>query len=613
MDVAPDKQNIDSVFSNKTFYIDFYQRQYKWNEDPVKRLLDDIFYKFKEGYEVNKDKDTDLDQLIEKYSWYYLNTYVTNSIDGKLYVVDGQQRLTTLTLILIKLRHLAHTYNSELENWISGKIAGQSGFTKEFWMNHENEKEILQALLENKNLENLKNKDGSTAQNLINNYKVISTWLDGELKDKTIFEHFVFYFLKRVVLIELNVEQTDVPMVFEVINDRGVRLKSYEILKGKLLGQIDKNELENSHLNDIWDKQVEKINKIVDDGIDTFFIYYLRAKFANTIGDSRKYEKNYHRIMFSPELESSLKLSHNPKNVKNFLNNEFIYYSDLYYRLLNLQNFEVKKFQYVYYNGLTQMDSQFLLILSACKLNDEQEDEKIKLISQQVDRLFSLLQLQKSYDSNDFYEMVYLINSEIRKADLNKIKEVFDKYLIKTLSKNRGVQITEPLNYSIFKEVGIELNKRFTRYFFARIEKFIAVNTNMEMKHSMYDLVVNTGTKNGFHIEHILSENKENLKLFGNDSERFDNERNRLGGLLLLKGKDNISSNNEPYTKKLKSYANSLYWNETLREDSYKSKLDFKKMINKYKLNLHPMNKFGPEELEERQKLLFEIISIIWA
>ncbi|HOV93217.1 MAG TPA: DUF262 domain-containing protein [Candidatus Kapabacteria bacterium] len=613
MDVTPDKQNIDSVFSNKTFYIDFYQRQYKWNEDPVKRLLDDIFYKFKEGYEVNKDKDIDLDQLIEKYSWYYLNTYVTNSIDGKLYVVDGQQRLTTLTLILIKLRHLAHTYNSELENWISGKIAGQSGFTKEFWMNHENEKEILQALLENKNLENLKNKDGLTAQNLINNYKVISTWLDGELKDKTIFEHFVFYFLKRVVLIELNVEQTDVPMVFEVINDRGVRLKSYEILKGKLLGQIDKNELENSHLNDIWDKQVEKINKIVDDGIDTFFIYYLRAKFANTIGDSRKYEKNYHRIMFSPELESSLKLSHNPKNVKNFLNNEFIYYSDLYYRLLNLQNFEVKKFQYVYYNGLTQMDSQFLLILSACKLNDEQEDEKIKLISQQVDRLFSLLQLQKSYDSNDFYEMVYLINSEIRKADLNKIKEVFDKYLIKTLSKNRGVQITEPLNYSIFKEVGIELNKRFTRYFFARIEKFIAVNTNMEMKHSMYDLVVNTGTKNGFHIEHILSENKENLKLFGNDSERFDNERNRLGGLLLLKGKDNISSNNEPYTKKLKSYANSLYWNETLREDSYKSKLDFKKMIKKYKLNLHPMNKFGPEELEERQKLLFEIISIIWA
>ena len=40
-----------------------------------------------------------------KYPWYYLNTYVTNTIDGRVYVVDGQQRLTTLTLILI-LTHL---------------------------------------------------------------------------------------------------------------------------------------------------------------------------------------------------------------------------------------------------------------------------------------------------------------------------------------------------------------------------------------------------------------------------------------------------------------------------------------------------------------------------
>ena len=41
-----------------------------------------------------------------------------------------------------------------------------------------------------------------------------------------------FYFLQRLVLINLNVEKTEVPMVFEVINDRGVRLKPYEILKG---------------------------------------------------------------------------------------------------------------------------------------------------------------------------------------------------------------------------------------------------------------------------------------------------------------------------------------------------------------------------------------------
>ena len=103
MDVTPDKQNLNEVFSDTTYHIDFYQRQYKWDDEPVKRLLDDIFYKFNIQYAKHKDSDIDVESLVQKYSWYYLNTYVTNIIDGKVFVVDGQQRLTTLTLILIKL------------------------------------------------------------------------------------------------------------------------------------------------------------------------------------------------------------------------------------------------------------------------------------------------------------------------------------------------------------------------------------------------------------------------------------------------------------------------------------------------------------------------------
>ncbi len=145
-----------------------------------------------------------------------------------------------------------------------------------------------------------------------------------------------------------------------------------------------------------------------------------------------------------------------------------------------------------------------------------------------------------------------------------------------------------------------------------QIEQFIADNTNMHMKHSFYDLVMNTGSVNGFHIEHILSDNKENLSAFSNSQDLFERERNRLGGLLLLKGKDNQSSNNEIYKKKLKTYANTLYWNETLREDSYKSKLDFSNMIKKHKLKFRALDKFGPEELEERHKLLFDMTKIVW-
>jgi len=409
------------------------------------------------------------------------------------------------------------------------------------------------------------------------------------------------------------VEQTDFPMIFEVINDPEVKLIPYEILKGKLLGQIDKEELESLQLNEHWEERVSQINSFAEDEIDEFFISYLRAKFANVTGDAKKFDMNYHRVIFMPDLNRHLNLENNPKQVKKFLLGEFIYYTDLYAKMLEYYEQEHEEYIHVHFNRLTEMNRQFLLVLSACKLNDPLEKEKIQLISYEVDKLFSLLQLQRSYDSNAFNEVVYLISSEIRECDdLDKIRDTFKKYLMKLISDNRGVATTEEFNYSLFKDTGIELNKRFKRYFFARIEKFIADNTNMQMRQPVVDLVTKTGAVNGFHIEHILSVNKDNLLLFNNDEEVFERERNRLGGLLLLKGLDNISSSNETYEDKLKSYANSLYWNETLRKDSYKSKLDFTKMIQTYNLNFYPMDSFGPSELDDRHKLLFQICSHIW-
>ncbi|MBV6474404.1 MAG: hypothetical protein JPMHGGIA_02710 [Saprospiraceae bacterium] len=612
MDIAPDKQNIDRVFSNTTYYIDFYQRQYKWNDAPVKRLLEDVIYKFNEEYTKYKDSDIPLNQLVSKYSWYYLNTYVTNIIDGKLYVVDGQQRLTTITLMLIKLFHLSEKHKSKLSGWLKNKIIGQSGFEEEFWMNHESHKASMQGLLDGKELSTIDTSSGITAQNMVANYAIIDKWFDNELKDSHRFESFAFYFLQRLVLINLNVEKTEVPMVFEVINDRGVKLKPYEILKGKLLGQIDKEELDALDINELWEEQVDKINAFKEDEIDQFFIYYLKSKLADTRGTAQKFDKDYHRVMFDDEFNSFLSLKHNPKKVKSFLQNEFKSFTNLYAKVFGYYKEYSPKQPFVYYNSLTEMDTQFLLILSACVLNDTEEDEKIFLISRQVDRIFCLLQLQRSYNSNSFATEIYKLSSEIRDKQLAEIEPIFEKYLLTLLADARGVTVVEPIAYGFFKETGIELEKRFKRYFFARIEQFIGENTNMQMKQSLYDLVQNTGSKNGFHIEHILSENVENKALFNNDEEYFERERNRLGGLLLLKGKDNISSNNEPYKKKLKSYANTLYWNETLRDDTYKSKLDFTDMMKKHNLQLRPMETFGPQELEERHKLLFDMIKIIW-
>lgn len=611
MDISPDKQNIDQVFSSIAYYIDFYQREYRWTEAPVKRLLDDIFYKFKEQYERAVDLDPGK-ETITTYPWYYLNTYVTNLVNGRVYVVDGQQRLTTLSLILIKLRHLARKYDSQLAGWIDGKIGGQSGYNRQFWMNHVGHSVVQQALYDGADTKAIDTTSGVTAQNMVSNYEIISTWLDRELKDKHSFETFVFYLLHRLVLINLAVEQTEVSMVFEVINDRGVRLRPYEILKGKLLGQINKLELDKGDYNGLWENKAAEINAFKEDELDNFFRFYLKARFAATRKEGQRFDGDYHREMFAPDMDNVLGLLHNPTKVKTFLKGDFTSYSNLYVKLRRAYSEEQSDFRAVYYNALLDLDAPFLLALSACVPNDPHEDEKIRTLAKEIDRYFSLLQLQSAYDSNEFADSLFPISVAIRGQEPETYRSAFDTELKAMIASRRNMQDAEAMSYAAFKQTGINLNTRFKRYFFARVDGFLAENMNLNPKHPIYDLVTKTGAKTGFHVEHILSWNDENKQLFDGDEERFEQERNRLGGILLLKGKDNISSNNEPYSEKLKSYANTLYWNETLREDSYKSKLDMKGLRERYSLDLEPLNQFGPEELETRHRLLFDIAKIVW-
>lgn len=529
-------------------------------------------------------------------------------------MVDGQQRLTTLTLFLIKMKHLAEKYESKAVPWLGQKIAGHSGFELDFWMNHVRHIKVLEALYEDDNdLKGIDTSSGITAVNLVSNYQVISDHLETSLNTKHKFETFTFYFLLRLVLINLSVEQTDVPMVFEVINDRGVRLKPYEILKGKLLGQIDKIEMDKDDYNGKWEAQVTQVNQFSDDEIDNFFRYFLKAKFSSTRKDGQRFDGDYHREMFKQDMLTQLNLEHDPTSVKAFLKNTFRYYSNLYSKVWTLATKLDADSPWVFFNRLNEMDGQFLLILSACKLDDVEEDEKILSVSRELDRLFTLLQLQNSYDSNDFAVKLFQISNEIREKSAGDIRPVFERFLLKTLSDRRAVPVDQPFNYSYFKNASIEhLNIRFIRYFFARVDSYLADGMKVGMKHSMADLVTKRGDVNGFHVEHILSRNDNNFALFNNDKEKFEQERNRLGGILLLKGKDNISSSNEAYAQKLKTYANTLYWNETLREDSYKTKLDFKAFKEQNDLDFHHVPNFGPDELEYRQKLLFDLSSLIW-
>ena len=133
--------------------------------------------------------------------------------------------------------------------------------------------------------------------------------------------------------------------------------------------------------------------------------------------------------------------------------------------------------------------------------------------------------------------MHLLVAAMIRGKSKDTYRAAFDMKLKKAIAARRNVEEVEPLSYSSFRQAGINLNTRFKRYFFARIDEFLAAEMKLNPKHPMADLVTKTGAKTGFHVEHILSWNDENLALFDNDEEKFEQERNRLGGILLLKGK----------------------------------------------------------------------------
>ena len=610
MGVNPKHQTIDSVFGNTKYYIDFYQREYKWKKHHVESLLEDIFYKFEGEYDPNIDVNT---ETISKFGWYYLNTYVTNQYNGKMFIVDGQQRFTTLALILIKLYHISKDLAlDERTEWIKSKIYGTGAEGKSFWMGENDRAEALEDLLSNgyktKNLE-----ENINIENIYQNYKYISEYIDEKIKtqngeyDRHKFEAFLLFFMRQIMLVEISIDDSkDVPMVFEVINDRGERLKPYEVFKGELIGQLDKSEID--YYYSIWKKHIDELVNIDESEADNFFRFYFRSKHVDKRGDYRDFDGEYNKTVFSKKWDPIIKLKRKPQRVKDFIRGHFQYYSKLYAECLKLSKQEGNP---LFFNALNEQDRQLLLILSAIKLNDPERDEKIKVVASLFDRHFSLLQLFGCYDSNKFTETIIALNRDVREKSVEEIKGICRKQLIKDINEIKNMSIDDPFQYSLFKDANSSLGIRFIRYFFARVDHFIAENIKYPTD-SYYNMVRNTGSVNGYHIEHILADNDENKALFGDDDELFYKERNRLGALLILKGRDNLSSSNEPYKEKLKTYSHGTLWARTLTEEFYHKHPDFKDFCKRYGLDFKPIKRYYQTAIEERQKLLFKLVKLIW-
>ncbi len=94
-------QSISEVLDDKKYTVDYFQREFKWEERHIEQLVSDLTFSFIQEYRPeHKRKD------IENYNSYYLGPFVVSVKDGQRSIIDGQQRLTSLTLLLIYLNNL---------------------------------------------------------------------------------------------------------------------------------------------------------------------------------------------------------------------------------------------------------------------------------------------------------------------------------------------------------------------------------------------------------------------------------------------------------------------------------------------------------------------------
>lgn len=270
-----------------------------------------------------------------------------------------------------------------------------------------------------------------------------------------------------------------------------------------------------------------------------------------------------------------------------------------------------------YIGNVHDVKGQYSIILSACEINDVQENEKISTIAFEYDRLYMLLRLNGAYDSNSFQEISLNLNNEIHGKPIEQYREIFNNVLKNAIGERRNKEnISSLLDYTTFKSMGYHnIEKRALRYFLARVEKFLCDGLKQRMQDSVEYISTKTGHKTGYHIEHILSHNETNRNFFDSEEE-FEINRNQLGGLLLLKDADNISSGNEEYADKLKTYSAGLVWGHTLCDDYHHINTNLDSFNNelwsKCGNKINPISTFDKTALEQRNKLLYDIVKVIW-
>lgn len=314
-----DQKTVKELFSNKKtdFLIPDYQRPYAWTEIECATLWDDIFsFAFPDNDYSRFDSDNDE---------YFLGPIVTfKNDDGKLEVIDGQQRLTTLMLLLRAF--YAKFGNMQDEN----SKTTRSNIEKCIWKTNEFGKPNLAALKINSEVatDNEKEeflsilKTGVAAKERKStyavNYRFFQEKIDWFLQTYPgYFSYLPTRILNNCILLPIEAESQDTALrIFSTLNDRGKPLSDSDIFKAQFYkffadrGEKNRFIKEWKELEELTEKIFHPISGTPMDELFTRYMYFERAKMgikSSTTEALRKfYEKDSYSLLKSADTFKNL-------------------------------------------------------------------------------------------------------------------------------------------------------------------------------------------------------------------------------------------------------------------------------------------------------------------
>ena len=592
-------KSLKQLLLNTKYAIHYYQREYMWQRKHIEELIDDLTFEFLNNFNAEHSR-----KEVADYGSYFMGSIVLAGRENA--IIDGQQRFSSLTLLLMYLNNRLKDANQSYDS-IEKMIFSEAYGSKSFNVNVDDRADCMDAIFNNKQFDTTNASE--SANNLYNRYCDIQEIFPEEITDNMLF-HFCDWLIEKVFFIEIvATTEQDAQKIFVTMNDRGLNLTSTEMLKGYILSEI-KDDITRETLNGVWKDKVFTLRRDDDKGDETFIKVWLRAQYAETIRDTKAGAINkdfdiiggpFHKWV--RDEKSKLNLSF-PSDYEMFIN-KFSKFSDVYIKIRDAEETFNEKTKYIYYNAVLNFTLQPQLLMAPICYEDTWDviTEKMNLMARFIDVLIvSRVSSYRSVDYSTIKNYVFNITKEVRHSTIEELKvKLLEQYKLLDFTPNTFI---ERLGINSF-------TKKYIKNILARITSYIEEQIDVAPNYTNY---MNVKTKNPFEIEHIISDHYERFVDEYTDQEDFKRWRNSIGALLLLHKSINASINDSDYTYKLSKYCSNEgnIYTESLGEQAYQNNPRFKKFITKHNLKFAPYAKFGKSEIKERNELIAQMFKLIW-